>query len=110
MEGNNIDSNKRTEKAATLLISAPILKVRASGNACQVAIYGQAIEFDCSARSPTSSTQQSNSDDVGDGYGNKVGSNKEGDGKGGKGNGDGAVSLLLNLGGSTTRKEHAVLR
>ena len=82
MSRNDIDINKRTEKATTLLISAPILKVRASGNACQVAICGRVIKFDRSARSPTSSTQQSNSSDVGNGNSNKVSGNKEGDGKG----------------------------
>ena len=72
MSHNDIDINKHTEKATTLLISAPILKVRASGDACQVEICSRAIEFDRSARSPTSSTQQSNSNDVGDGNGNEV--------------------------------------
>ncbi len=88
MSRNDIDINKRTEKATTLLISAPILKVRASGDACQVAICGWAIEFDRSIRSPTSSTQQSNSNDVGDGDGNEVAGNKEVDGEGGNRNGD----------------------
>jgi hypothetical protein len=64
---NNIDINKRTEKAATLFISAPILKVRAWGNGCQVAICSRLIEFDCFAQLPTSLTQQLNSDDVGNG-------------------------------------------
>ncbi len=86
---NNIDINKCAEKATTLLISAPILKVRASGNACQVAICGWAIEFDCSAWLPTSLTQQSNSNDVGNGNGNEVVGNKEGDGEGSNCSGDG---------------------
>jgi hypothetical protein len=84
---NNIDNNKRAEKSTTRLNTAPILKVRASGDACQVAICGRAIKFDCSDRSLVSSTQQSNSNDVGDGNSNKVGGNKEGNGKGGNGNG-----------------------
>ncbi len=47
------------------------------------------IKFDCSAWLPTSLTQQSNSDDVSNGNGNKVvGNHKEGDGKGGEGNCD----------------------
>jgi hypothetical protein len=85
---NDIDINKRAEKAATLLISAPILMSEgASGEACQVAICGRVIEFNCSTRWPTSLTQQSNSNDVGNGNSNKVAGNKEGDGKAGKGNG-----------------------
>jgi hypothetical protein len=86
---NNIDNNKCAEKAATLLNSAPILKVCASGNACHVSIFGWVIKFDCSALSPTSSTQQSNSNDVGNGNSNEVGDNKEGNEEGSYGNGDG---------------------
>jgi hypothetical protein len=63
--------------------------VHDSCDACQVAICGQAIEFDRSARSPTSLTQQSNRNNMGDGDGNKVAGNKEGDDEGGIGNGDG---------------------
>jgi hypothetical protein len=85
MLSNNID----IYKAATLLISAPILKVCASGNACQVAICGRAIKFECSTRLPASSTQQSNKNDVGNGDGNKVAVNSKSDGKGGNGNCDG---------------------
>jgi hypothetical protein len=56
---------------------------------CAEGVCGQAIKHDCSARLPTSSTQQSNNNDMGNGDGNKVAGNKDGDGKGGKGNGDG---------------------
>jgi hypothetical protein len=48
-----------------------------------------ASQFDCSARLPNSSTQQSNSNDVGNRNSNNMVGNKGGNGKGGKGNGDG---------------------
>jgi hypothetical protein len=63
--------------------------VCASGDACQVAICSQAIEFDHSLWLPTSSTQKSSSNDVCAGNSNDVAGNKEDDGKDGNGNGDG---------------------
>jgi hypothetical protein len=55
----------------------------------EVAIFGQAIKFDCSFRSPTSLTPHSNGNDVGNGNGNKVAGDKEDNGEGGKSDGDG---------------------
>jgi hypothetical protein len=52
-----------------------------------VAICGRAIEFDRSACLPTSLTQQSNNDDVGNGHGKEVAGNKEGNGNGDEGGG-----------------------
>ncbi len=61
----------------------------ASGDACQVAICSQAIEFDHSLQLPTSLTQKSSSNDVCAGNSNDVAGNKEDDCKDGNGNGDG---------------------
>jgi hypothetical protein len=53
------------------------------------AICGGVIEYDCSTQLSTSSTQQSNGDDVGNGNGKDVASYEEGDGEVGKSDGDG---------------------
>ncbi len=48
----------------------------AGGVRKEVAIYGWVIKYNCSTWLPTSLTPQSNGNDVGDGNGNKVASNK----------------------------------
>ncbi len=77
-------------KAGQLLFS--VVKIDKSlwdGGMKEVAIHSQGIQFNCSSQPPTSSTPQSNNNDVGDGNGNNVVGNKEGNGKGGKSNGNG---------------------